>query len=46
MTLSMQNESFAPECKASVEEGVDRQGYTAGTSFIYMKKDLKDSAYA
>lgn len=43
-TMNFQAEGFYAKLGYVTE--YTRQGYAAGTSFIYMKKDLKDSAYA
>ncbi len=43
-TMSFQAEGFYKKLGYVTE--YTRQGYAAGTSFIYMKKDLKDTAYA
>lgn len=43
-TMNFQAEGFYHKLGYVTE--YTRQGYAAGTSFIYMKKDLKDSAYA
>lgn len=43
-TMSFQAEGFYKKLGYVTEFA--RPGYAAGTSFIYMKKDLKDTAYA
>lgn len=43
-TMSFQAEGFYRKLGYVTE--FTRHGYAAGTSFIYMKKDLKDSTYA
>lgn len=43
-TMNFQAEGFYKKLGYVTE--FTREGYAAGTSFIYLKKDLKDSAYA